>query len=363
MLDSLMPETARAMLLRKFGSPLEEAAIPVPELAPGAILARIAAAGICGSDLDIINADDPRVPADRLPMIPGHEGIGYVEALEGERRDLLGKPVKPGDLIVWNRGIMCGHCYQCAVKRRPSLCVNREVYGITLPSCAPTWLNGCYAEFLYIRPQSEVLILPPDTDPASIVAATCSGGTAAHAAELAQISLGDQVLVIGPGPLGLFCAAFALARGAAEVWVAGTQRSRSRLEIAEAMGCRVLFTDDLPAAADRPFDVVLDAAGTPRSIQQSLAAVGMGGTVALAGLAAPMEPLPIDLYESISRRGVRLAGVWVSDCSHVFQAVSLVLSGRYGLEKLVTHRLPLSQANEALELVRSRQAMKAVLIP
>lgn len=359
----MRPSTARAMVLRQFGQPLEPADLPVPEIEPGGVLVRIEAAGICGSDLEIIDRHDPRVGDDLLPLIPGHEGVGTVIDCDPERVDLLGRPVCPGDLVVWNRGITCGQCNYCAVRRESSLCPSRQVYGISLSAREPYWLNGCYSEALYVRPRSEVLVLPPGTDPATIVPATCSGATAAHGIELAGVQLGDRVLVIGPGPLGLFSAAFALSLGASEVVVAGTERSRSRLELAAEMGCITALTSDLAPGETEPFPVVLDCAGNARSVEQSLELVAPGGVVALPGVASPLGEVCIDVYEKLARRNARLQGVWVSDARHLYQAVSLVQSGRFPLDRLVTHRFPRSAANEALEAVRSRQAVKAVLVP
>lgn len=358
-----MPQTAKAMLLTEFNQPLEPRDLPVPRPEPGGLLVRIAAAGICGSDLDIIERRDPRTHADLLPMIPGHEGVGWVEEIAGERKDLLGKPVAPGDLIAWNRGITCGRCYQCAVKRRRSLCRDREVYGISLPAREPFWLNGCYAEMIYVRPGSEFIVLPEDADPATLVPATCSGATAAHAVELAAVALGDRVLVIGPGPLGLYAAAFALARGAGEVLVAGTQRSHNRLALARAMGCNTLLSSELDEPPSHGFDVVIDAAGTAHSVVQATCAADFGATVVLPGVASPIGDVAIDIYEHIARKNVRLQGVWVSDARHLHEAVALALSGRYQLQGLVTHRFPLSEANEALAAMKSREAIKAVLTP
>lgn len=353
--------SAKAMVLEHFSQPLRLVELPVPAPEPGGLLVRIAAAGICGSDLEIADSNDPRVAESLLPLVPGHEGVGWVDGLGGDRIDLLGDPVLPGDLIVWNRGLTCGVCNQCAVRRQPSLCPHREVYGISLPAREPYWLNGCYAEMIYLRPGTELLRLPAGTDPAVVVSATCSGATAAHAIELCDIAVGDSVLIIGPGPLGLYCAALALARGAGEVTVAGTPRSRPRLEMAAAMGCRTALADDL--AGMGPFRVVLDAAGTHDSVARAVALADTGGVVALPGVASPIGGVCIDVYETIARRNLRLQGVWVSDARHLFEAVSLVQSGRYALDQMVSHRFSLSQANEALAAVRSREAVKAVLIP
>jgi len=80
-------------------------------------------------------------------------------------------------------------------------------------------------------------------------------------------------------------------------------------------------------------------------------------------VASPIGEVGIDVYTELARKNVRLQGVWVSDAAHLHRAVGLVLSKRYNLEMLVTHRFPLSQANEALQSVASREAVKAVLVP
>ncbi len=351
------------MALTEFGRPVVPVELPVPAVEGGGLLVRVAAAGICGSDLEIARGRDPRVSPELLPMVLGHEGCGWVEEMGGERTDLQGRPVAPGDLVVWNRGATCGRCYQCAVKHRPALCEAREVYGISLGARAPFWLNGCWAEQVYVRPACEVIVLPATVDPTAVVAVTCSGATAAHAAELSGQAVGDRVLVLGPGPLGLYAAAFAFARGAAEVVMAGTERSRSRLALAAAMGCTSVMSAAQPQWLGAGFDVVVDAAGTGASVTQALAAVRAGGTVVLPGVASPIGTTAVDVYEQVARKQVRMQGVWVSDAGHLHQAVALLLSGRYGLDRLTTHRFSLGEANAALAAVESREAVKAVLVP
>jgi threonine dehydrogenase-like Zn-dependent dehydrogenase len=127
------------------------------------------------------------------------------------------------------------------------------------------------------------------------------------------------------------------------------------------MGCKTALAADLADLG--PFRIVLDAAGTHDSVPQAVALADTGGVVALPGVASPIGGVCIDVYETIARRNLRLQGVWVSDARHLFEAVSLVQSGKYALAEMVSHRFPLSQANEALAAVRSREAVKAVLIP
>ncbi|NLJ36941.1 MAG: alcohol dehydrogenase catalytic domain-containing protein [candidate division WS1 bacterium] len=363
-------ESALAMVLERFGEPLVPRSYPIPDLEPGALLVQVTAAGICGSDLDITAGRDPRI---RLPLIPGHEGVGRVLALGGDKADMFGNPLQPGDRIVWHRGITCGRCYYCAVRRQASLCLHRQVYGISLPCAEPPYLNGCYTQVLYVRPESEIIRLPEQADDAALVAATCSGATAAHGIELADVQMGDTVVVLGPGPLGIYTAAFAMERGATQVLMLGTRRGVERMKLAASFGCITINADEISLDQRREMvmdmthglgaDVVFDAAGNPRSVAEAMELAARGGTVALPGVAVPQGSTPVSMYEQVAVKNLRLQGVWVSDARHMYQAVQLTLSDRYPFEQMVTHRFPLQQANEALETLRRREGMKIVLQP
>jgi len=362
--------SALAMVLEEFGKPLVATEYPLPELQPGAVLAEVTAAGICGSDLDIAAGLDPRI---ELPLILGHEGVGKVLAAGGEKRDMFGEVLEPGDKIMWHRGVTCGRCYYCAVKRQASLCLYRKVYGIMLPCGEPPHLNGCYAEVLYVRPESEIIKLPQDVDEAVLVSATCSGATAAHAMEMADIRVGDSVLVMGPGPLGIYSAAFAMERGASQVIMFGTRRGIERMKLAESFGCKTVNVHEVGAEERKRMvldmthgigpDVVIDAAGTRDTVPEAIALAARGGTVSIVGVAVPQGETPVAMYEDIAVRNLQLQGVWVSDARHMYQAVQLALSGKYPLAEMVTHRFPLREANEALATLQRREGMKIVLEP
>lgn len=364
-----MAETGRAMVLRAFGAPLEQTEFPRPELAPGAVLLRVTAAGVCGSDLDIVDGHDPRVP---LPLVPGHEALGEVVAVGGERRDAWGTELAPGMPVAFNRGVSCGRCVYCAVKQQPALCPHRQTYGISVSCAAPPHFTGCYAEYLYVRPESEIFVLPPDADPIGLVAATCSGATAAHAVELAGVRTGDLVVVIGPGPLGLYAAALSREAGARAVVMVGTGRHPQALRLAEAGGCVPLSMAETTDGDRQEFvrelgrgwgaEVVIDCAGTPDSLQEALRLVARGGTIAFPGVATPMAGMAVDPY-FLAREQIRLQGVWVSEPRHLWQALLVGASGRYPLDAVVSQVYPLREANEALELLRARKAVKVVLCP
>ncbi len=328
-----MSDHATVLVLEEFGAPLRPHDVPLPDPADGAVLVKTAAAGVCGSDLDIAAGEDPRI---RLPLVLGHEGVGWVAATGGSRADVFGRPLAPGDLVTWNRGLSCLRCSLCVLKRRPALCPHRRVYGISIPADEPPGLNGCYATHLSLRPETDVIKLPRDADPAAVVPATCSGATAAHAIEQAEIQIGDVVLVIGPGPLGLFAAALAWERGARAVLIEGTRRGARRLALAESFGCLPINVHETPPDDRRALvldvthghgaDVVLDAAGTADSFAEALSLVARGGRILLPGVATPLGRVPLRLYEDVSVRNVTIQGTWVSDTAHLWHAVSTVLS-------------------------------------
>ena len=110
-------------------------------------------------------------------------------------------------------------------------------------------------------------------------------------------------------------------------------------------------------------NVVIDCTGTPLSFNEGLRLTAPGGTYALPGTATPVGEVPMSIYEDVARKNVRIQGVWVSDTSHLYQAVQLVLDGRFPLDKLVRHRFPLDKVMDGLKAVDSKEAIKAVLLP
>ncbi|MHC4251588.1 MAG: alcohol dehydrogenase catalytic domain-containing protein, partial [Planctomycetota bacterium] len=111
--------TAKAMVLEEFNAPLVEREIEVPALSAGEVLVRITASGVCGSDVHMHKGQDPRTP---IPMILGHESVGVVEETSGEVAAVDGTVVTKGMQVAWDRGVYCGRCPYCTVKRQQYLC-------------------------------------------------------------------------------------------------------------------------------------------------------------------------------------------------------------------------------------------------
>ncbi len=361
--------------MTQFNSTLEIREEEITPLKLGEALVKLEASGVCGSDVHMWKGKDPRTP---LPLVLGHEGVGTVVEVRGSKTDIFGGKIEEGDSIIWDRGITCGRCYYCTVRKEPSLCPKRQVYGIVR--------DGCYATHMTLLPQTKTIRLESllgtederhkehTIDPAILVAAACSGATAAHTIELLPIRPGDVIFIQGPGPLGLFCLAFAFVKGATKAAVIGTRADAPRLHLSKEFGAVRTFVVEDSSADDRKKEilgmtsgigasVVIDCTGTPASLNEGLRLTAPGGTYSLPGIATPVGEVPLRLYEDVARKNVRIQGVWVSDTSHLFQAVRLVLSKRFPLDKLVTHRFPLEQVMDALTVVESKEAIKAVLVP
>jgi len=352
----------KAAVLKGFNQPLVIEEKELPSLENGQVLVRITASGVCGSDVHMWKGEDPRTP---LPLILGHEGVGVVEEVKGEKKDIFADKIKPGDFIIWDRGVTCGNCYFCVVKRESSLCPNRKVYGIIR--------DGCYATHLILLKETKIIKVEEKINPAILTPASCSGATTAHTIELCDISEGDTIIIQGPGPMGIFALTFAQERGADKVIVVGTDEDKERLRLCSEFGVaktlnisETSFEERLSYIKEETkglgADVVIDCTGSPYAIEEGLKMTAPGGTYTLPGVATPIGSIPISFYEDVARKNIRIQGVWVSDTSHLYQAVKLVLSKKYPFEKLITHRFKLEEATEALKVVDTRKAMKAVLM-
>ncbi len=364
-----MKNEARAIILEKFNEPLAERTFPLPTLREGEVLVKIEAAGVCGSDVHMWEGRDPRI---RLPMIPGHEGVGEVVELNGKKKDVYGHPLKSKDKVLWNRSVICGHCYFCKVKMEPSLCLHRWVYGIHTSSGEPPYLTGNYSEYLLLDRDTDLFKIETDVDLSVLVPASCSGATAAHAFDLSGMESGDSVLVQGVGPLGIFAVAFAKSSGASQIIAIGG--TEERLIMCTSFGATLTLNRHRLSQKERKevvmelthgrgVDVAFEMAGEPDALRECLSLVRPGGSCVSAGFGEPHGKIEIDCFHDLGRKNLRLQGVWVSDVKHTHMALHLILSRLEEFKKLITHRFPLSQANEAIRVMKDKEAVKAVLLP
>jgi threonine dehydrogenase-like Zn-dependent dehydrogenase len=119
----------------------------------------------------------------------------------------------------------------------------------------------------------------------------------------------------------------------------------------------------LEATCGRGVDVALEMAGEPEALTECILSVRNGGACITAGFGEPHGKIELDCFQDVGRKNLRLQGVWVSETRHTHMALQLILSRRRDFAGLITHRFPLSRASEALQVMKSREAVKAVLLP
>ncbi len=360
---------SRAMVLETFNEPLVMRELDVPSLAPGQVLVRIDAAGVCGSDVHMRQGRDERTP---LPIVLGHEGVGTVADVKGIKEYVTGGALKTGDRILWNRGVSCNSCYYCAVLNEPWLCTSRKVYGINRALKDAPGLNGCYAEHIVLTASTDIFRIDRAADPAVFVSASCSGATVAHAFDEYTFPCGSTVVIQGPGPLGVYAVAFAKHMGAGEIIVTGG--SEHRLQVCLQFGAtavldrrRTTVEERKQLVSDRTgnrgADVVIEATGDPSAVEEGLSLVRQGGAYLSIGFSQPPGECTVDFFKDVVRKNITIKGVWVSSTRHTFQALKLIEHQADLFAGMITHRFTLEQANDALRAMETREALKAVLLP
>jgi L-iditol 2-dehydrogenase len=305
--------------------------VPEPAPGPGEVLVEVAAAGICGSDLELLDGRRPAAYV-RYPVVPGHEWAGRVLAA-GPGVDGLA----PGDPVVAEGLRACGVCDRCAEGRTNICTAAYAETGFTLP--------GALAERLVV-PAGLVHRLPADRP---LEAAALLEPAACVASGLLEAGLrlpGSRVAVVGDGPLGLLALLLLRTTAPAELVLVGAQPDRS----AFGPGCgatRVVAaadTDALDALAGR-LDAVVEATNSPEGPATALPLLRRGGSALLLGISGAGKPA-ID-PDTVSLNQLRLQGGFAASRNAWRWVVRLYGDGILDPAPLVTHRFPLKEVDRA----------------
>jgi threonine dehydrogenase-like Zn-dependent dehydrogenase len=333
---------------------VEEVPDPAPP-GPGEAIVRVTVSGICGSDLHFLHGKAPLYAGEAI----GHEAVGVVEAV-GDRVSRF----RPGDRVVVSFTVACGECWFCRAGET-SLCESSAIFGTGLFGGR---LPGAQAEFLRV-PGADVnlLLVPADVEDESALFVGDALATAVYAASIADASADETVAVVGVGPVGLLIVQALVAGGARRVF--GLDRERGRLELAEAAGATPVDVTALEpqmalaaATGDRGADAAIDAVGHPDAYATSLDVVRRGGRVVVVGMYAG-ETVESQLGVQWSRGlTIRFAGICPVH-AHWDRAMAGVVAGELDPRPLITHRLPLDEAQLGYELLDRREAIKVLLTP
>ena len=332
---------------------------PVPSPDPGEILAKVAMCGTCGTDLKIYDGHFPlTVPYGAF--IPGHEWTGTVVAL-GEGVD----EVAIGDRVCIEVHHGCGRCDNCLVGKYTA-CLN---YGRTDKGHRASGItaNGGFAEYA-VHHTSALYPLPVNVSFEDSVLLT-TAGTGLYGLDAAGgFIAGQDVLIVGPGPVGLMTVQVCKQMGAARIILTGTRASRLAMgrEFGADYTIQVREQDPVQAILDitngHGVDIAVECSGAPQAPQQCLDVTKRGGKIVL--VAFYPGDVTLDLSAMV-RNDINMYATRGEGGNNVKRAVALAAAGRLTGQGLVTHRLPLEDITDGFRMLRERQGdpLKMVFVP
>jgi Zn-dependent alcohol dehydrogenase len=352
--------------------PLEIADLRLDPPGPGELRVRVRAAGVCHSDLSVVDGSRPRV----MPMVLGHEAAGQVLEV-GEQGDGF----EPGDHVVLSFVPACGRCGPCRVGR-PALCEPGAAANVagTLLSGARRWrhdsieqLNhhlgvSAFADEIVVSARSAVRVdreLPFEV--AALFGCAVLTGVGA-VVNTAAVRLGESVAVFGLGGVGLAAVLGAVAVGADPV--VAVDRVPEKLELARALGAGVALeaSEEVVAAVreatDGGADHTIETVGSEAVLAEAYAATRRGGTTVTVGLPHPERMLTIPAVSLVAEERT-LRGSYLGSCvpeRDIPRLVALYRAGRLPVDRLVTHRLGLDELNEGLDRLARGEAVRQVVV-
>jgi S-(hydroxymethyl)glutathione dehydrogenase/alcohol dehydrogenase len=377
MADSLAGTTIRAAVIDRPGVPVRIETLELEPPGPGEVRVRMAAAGVCHSDLHVRDGDWER----EGPIVLGHEGSAVVEAL-GEGVAATYPELRPGVLVALAWLIPCGRCRACRAGRVWS-CSDSPSYTHRMPSghaathrpdggeeiltyCA----IGTFADRQNL-PAAAAIPVPDGTPPevAALIGCCVTTGVGA-ATKTADVQAGSSVVVIGLGGVGLSCVMGAAIAGAGRI--VAVDRVAAKLDLARAVGATdaILAGSDtaetlaaIRDATDGGPDTSFEAIGLPATIEMAIACLPTGGTAVLVGMTpfgvrASFEPFPfVD-------GGRRILGSNYGSADPVVdfpRYAALHLAGRLPADRLVTARIGLDGIEDAFAAMRRGEGVRSMI--
>ncbi|WP_160008092.1 zinc-dependent alcohol dehydrogenase family protein [Rhizobium sp. 18055] len=320
-----------------------------PAPGSGELLVRVEACGICGTDRHLFHGEFPSKP----PVTLGHEFTGIVEQ--------IGPGVtgfRNGMRITGDPNISCGQCPECQ-RGRVNLCTNLRAIGIHR--------DGGFAEHVIV-PEKQAFVLPDDLDP--LHGAFCEPlACCLHGVDLADIRTGSSVIVLGGGVIGLLVVQLARLAGATKVVL--VTRSAEKRRLAESLGATATADASDGDITDRltsphgllpdGADVVIECAGVAETIEQAPSLARRGGTVVILGVMPQGVKTTIEPFDLLFRE-IRLIGSFINPFTHR-RAAELIASGIIKVEPLISRRIGLGEAVEAITNPARPGEIRALVVP
>jgi 2-desacetyl-2-hydroxyethyl bacteriochlorophyllide A dehydrogenase len=304
------------------------------------LLVQVGVCGICGTDIHIADGDFPPTP---YPITPGHEFAGTIVA----RGSGVPADWQEGRRVAVDPSLFCGYCPACR-EGRGNLCANWGAIGDTV--------NGAFAEYVAV-PFANAYLLPDHVDDqqgALIEPLAC----AVHGMRLIGPVLGQDVLIVGAGTMGLLLMQLILRSGAASVTV--VDRKPARLDVAKSLGASVT-ADDVTAMDSRRYAVAVDATGAPSAIEAAFTRLDRGGRLLVFGVAGAEASVSLSPFRIYNDEITVLGSMAVLDSFS--EAADLMASGALSTTQLLGAPVGLGDFSSALERVRAGDGIKVQVAP
>jgi len=328
----------RAVVIKDVGQ-VEVADVADPVPGPREVVVQVAACGICGTDLHILEGEF----APSLPIIPGHEFAGTVAAVGTEVHEL-----SIGQRVAVDPSLFCNECHYCKIGHN-NMCERWNAIGVSKP--------GAAAEFVAV-PLGNCVVLPDHIrleDAALIEPLSC----AIRGYDVLKSQLGAHVLIYGSGTMGLMMLELAKRTGAASVDVVDI--NPSRLETARSLGCSAAVTSADELDRPRGWELVVDATGAAAAIQDGLSRVAPAGTFLQFGVAAYATRVTIEPYR-IYNKEITITGSMAVLHSYE-RAADMFAAGLLDPDVFISDRIPLASYADALAKFKRGEGRKIQVLP
>jgi threonine 3-dehydrogenase len=340
-----MPDTMLAVIKETAAPGVTLKQVPIPKPQKDEVLVKVKYASICGTDINIYDWNSWAQGHIHPPCIIGHEMAG--EVIEVHASDEHTTQIRPGDLVSSETHIFCLNCYQCEIKNY-HICENMQLFGIGR--------NGGFAEYATI-PIRTTWKNDPSIDP-EVTSVQEPLGNAVNVVTKAEVK-DKKVLVMGLGPTGLCAGMVAKAYGAKEV--VGINRRQYRRDLAMQVGFdRVMET--LDEKEHGTFDAILEMSGNRLGIQMALDAARIAGKIVAFGI--PKENIAIDWGKYLINKELSISSVFGRMIWDTWEdTTKLLVNHQVDLKRIITHRFPLTEFEEAMKVMKSGECGKVVLQP
>lgn len=322
---------------------------PRPKIKHDDGLLKVDMVGVCGSDPGHYNG---KIKVN-FPLIMGHEIVGTIDEVGDEFARIKG--VKKGDRVVVETRFGCGVCEPCVTGRYRS-CTSQLGYGFRVGSDTPPYLWGAYSEYLYLPPRALVHKIDPDVPlEAGALACAVLGDSVRWLQQMGGSKIGDTIVILGPGQQGLGGVIVAKECGASNIIITGKKNDKARLEMAKMLGADhtinidevdpIEFVQDITNG--KLADIVFDCSGAIDAIESSVYMVKHHGTIVTPGVYGTGKRAALEL-DKIVMGEITIKGTHTHNIDSVIPAIKLIESRKYPIEKLVTHKYTLDEAEKAV---------------